>query len=302
MRDFGLIGRNEPLFRTEDDLIADVLLETLLDTLKVLPYLFFAYLLLEILERKTEEKNIEAIGGSGKWGPVVGSLLGLVPQCGLSAASANFYAGGVITRGTMLAVFLSTSDEMLPIFLSRSAPLGFIAKVLLVKLIAGFAAGTLVDAAERRLGHRRHLAIHELCEQEGCECEHGVLRSALYHTAKITLFLLVTTFLVGLLVESIGEDAFAGFLLDRPVAGSFLAGLIGFIPNCASSIIICELYLRGGLGAGALLSGLLVGSGIGVLVLFRMNRNLRDNLITAGLLYGFGVAFGMAAGALPMFG
>ena len=282
-------------------MIIDVLLDTILDTLKVLPYLFLAYLLLEILERKTEEKNIEAIGGSGKWGPVVGSLLGLVPQCGLSAASANFYAGGVITRGTMLAVFLSTSDEMLPIFLSRSAPMGFILKVLAVKLVSGIIAGLLVDYFERRLGRKPHLAIHELCEQEGCECEQGVLHSALYHTAKITLFLLVTTFLVGLVMESIGEDAIAGFILNRPVAGSFLAGLIGFIPNCASSIIICELYLRGGMSAGALLSGLLVGSGIGILVLFRMNKNLKDNLVTAGLLYAFGVTLGMAAGALPIF-
>lgn len=282
-------------------LVLHVLIHTLEDSLKLLPFLFAAYLLIELIEHKAEEKTVALVHRAGAWGPVAGSLLGVIPQCGFSAATANLYAGGVITRGTLLAVFLSTSDEMLPILLSHSVPGGFILKILAFKALAGMAAGILVDAVERRFFPGREISIGEMCRKEGCRCEEGILPSALRHTLKIFLFLLGITLAVNLAVELVGDDRLTGFILNRPVVGELLAGLIGLIPNCAASVVLTTLYLEGGMSAGAMLSGLLAGSGVGYLVLARMNRHAKDNLITLGLLYAFGVFFGLLAGLLPIF-
>lgn len=275
---------------------------TALDCLKLLPFLFAAYFLIELIEQKAEEQTVALVNRAGRWGPVMGSLLGVIPQCGFSAATANLYAGGLITRGTLLAVFLSTSDEMLPILLSSNAPMGFILKVLGFKILAGILAGVIVDTVAVHFHFHREKHIHDLCEQDDCKCEDGsVLKSALIHTGKIFLFLFGIMFLIELAVELVGTERLAGFILNRPVIGELLAGVIGLIPNCASSILLTTLYLQGGMSAGAMISGLLVGSGVGLLVLLRMNRDIRDNLITLGLLYAFGVAFGMIAGVLPIF-
>ena len=282
-------------------MLLDVIKDSVLDCLKILPFLFAAYLAIEIIEHKAEEQTVAIVHRAGRWGPVLGGALGVIPQCGFSAATANLYAGGIISRGTLLAVFLSTSDEMLPIFISHSVPIGFILRVLGYKLLCGVAAGLIIDTLEHRLHRERERTIHEMCEQEGCRCEDGVLKSALRHTVKIFAFLLAVTFAVALAVEGLGEEKLGGFILNRPVLGELLAGLIGLIPNCAASVVITSLYLEGGMSAGAMLSGLLVGSGVGLLVLFRMNRPLRDNLLTLAVLYGFGVAFGLLSRLLPIF-
>ncbi len=275
---------------------------TALDCLKLLPFLFLAYLLIEFIEHTAEEKTVAMVNRAGRLGPVIGSLLGVIPQCGFSAATANLYAGGLITRGTLLAVFLSTSDEMLPILLSNNAPLGFIAKLLGFKILAGILAGIIVDTVAKHFDFHHHRHIHDLCEQDDCKCEDGsILKSALIHTGKIFLFLFGIMLLIELAVESVGTERLAAFIFNRPVVGELLAGIIGLIPNCASSILLTTLYLQGGMSAGAMLSGLMVGSGVGILVLLRMNRNIRDNLVTIGLLYAFGVGFGMIAGILPIF-
>ncbi len=276
----------------------DILLDVLLDSVKILPFLFGAYLLIELLETVSEEKTVALVHKAGKWGSVIGGTLGVIPQCGFSAATANLYAGGIITRGTVLAVFLSTSDEMLPIFISRSVPLPLILKVLGYKLVVGVIVGLLVDSFEK---HEEREHIHDLCEQEGCNCEDGIFKSALRHTIKIFGFLLLVNFLVSLAVETVGTERLAGFILNKPVIGPLLSGLIGLIPNCAASVVITELYLQGGMTAGAMLAGLLVGSGVGILVLCRMNKDWKDNLKTIGLLYAAGVAFGCIAELLPIF-
>lgn len=275
----------------------EVLEEALIDTLKVIPFLFLAYLLLEATEHRAEEHSVKWVDKAGKWGPVIGSALGVIPQCGFSAATTNLYAGGVITRGTMLAVFLSTSDEMLPILISRHAPGSFILNVLAFKFLVGLTVGFLVDLTEKR--HQKPLdkqkSIEDLCEQEGCNCEDGVLKSAVFHTLKITAFLFVTSLIMGLFVEAVGPEHLAHFILNKPVAGELLSGLVGIIPNCAASVIITELYLSGGMSLGAMLSGLLVSAGVGILVLFRINKDVKDNLLTVGLLYAAGVIFGLLA-------
>lgn len=279
----------------------DALLDTVIDSLKLLPFLFAAYLAIEIIEDRAEEKTVAVIHSAGRWGPVLGAGLGVIPQCGFSAATSNLYAGGLITRGTLLAVFLSTSDEMLPILISGGAPAGFILKVLLYKVMVGITVGLAADAAEKALGRERHKTLHELCEQEDCRCEDGILKSALRHTVKIFAFLFIVTLLMNLAVEALGPERLGSFILNRPVLGEVLAGLIGLIPNCAASVVLTELYLQGATSAGAMLSGLLVGSGVGLLVLLRMNKDLRDNLVTLGILYAGGVLFGILAEALGIF-
>lgn len=279
----------------------DALLDTVIDSLKLLPFLFAAYLAIEIIEDRAEEKTVAVIHSAGRWGPVLGAGLGVIPQCGFSAATSNLYAGGLITRGTLLAVFLSTSDEMLPILISGGAPAGFILKVLLYKVMVGITVGLAADAAEKALGRERHKTLHELCEQEDCRCEDGILKSALRHTVKIFAFLFVVTLVMNLAVEALGPERLGSFILNRPVLGEVLAGLIGLIPNCAASVVLTGLYLQGATSAGAMLSGLLVGSGVGLLVLLRMNKDLRDNLVTLGILYAGGVLFGILAEALGIF-
>ena len=276
----------------------DIIIDVVVDCLKILPFLFLTYLAIEIIEEKAEEKTVELVNRSGKLGPVIGGALGVIPQCGFSAATSNLYASGIITRGTLIAVFLSTSDEMLPILISRSVPVSFIIKVLVYKMLCGIAAGMLIDFVERKLGRKNDRTIHEMCEQEGCKCEDGILKSALRHTIKIFLFLLAVTFIVSVAVEFVGTERISGFILNKPVIGELLAGLIGLIPNCAASVVITELYLQGGMTAGAMLSGLLVGSGVGLLVLFRMDRKRKDCFITLGLLYLSGVLLGIAGNLL----
>ena len=276
----------------------DVLLDTLLDSLKILPFLFLAFLVIELIEHKAGEKTLELINRSGRFGPLIGSLLGVIPQCGFSAATSNLYAGGVITKGTLIAVFLSTSDEMLPILISEKAPAALILKILAVKVVVGIIAGFIIDIF---LGGRvRKAHIGDLCNDADCHCEEHLLLSVLKHTAQIFVFVFVVSLALNVAVYFLGEERLSAFILNRPVVGEVLSGVIGLIPNCAASVVITQLYLQGGMSAGALLSGLLVNSGVGILILFRMNRNLKDNLSSLVMLYAFGVAFGIIAGLLSI--
>ena len=276
--------------------MTDVILDTLLDTLKLLPFLFITYLVLEIIERKAESGSLKLVRQSGVWGPVVGAALGLVPQCGFSASASNLYAQRLISAGTLLAVFLSTSDEMLPIMISSSAGAGLIFKVLATKLIAGIVVGLLIDKVFRLFRHDgEHVDLHEICEQEHCHCdEKGVLVSSILHTLQIAAFILIIIFLLNLVIHYVGEDTLAGIILNRPIIGPLLSAVVGLIPNCASSIVITELFLSGAMSTGAMLSGLLCASGVGLLVLFRINkRHMGENLKLLCTLYVSSVIIGI---------
>jgi hypothetical protein len=277
-------------------MLLEVWTDALLDTVRLLPFLFLTYLLMEYLEHKAGRKSAHLMGRAGRLGPLFGAAAGVVPQCGFSAAASSLFSGGVITAGTLLAVFLSTSDEMLPIFISEAVALPVILKILASKVAIGAVTGFAVDLVLRRRkisGKEHHKDIHDLCEHEHCHCEKGIWRSALRHTLQIALFLLILSFFIGLAIHLAGEEALKDFLTGRPVLGVFLAGLIGLIPNCASSVTITELYLQGMLGAGQMMAGLLVGAGVGVLVLFRTNRDMKENLKITAILYGIGVLWGL---------
>lgn len=269
-----------------------VIQETLVDTLKLIPFLFLTYLAMEYLEHRTGEKAQKLIRGADHSGPILGGLLGIVPQCGFSAAASNLYAGRVISLGTLLAIYLSTSDEMLPILISEQASAELILRILLAKAGIGMAAGLAVDLVMRRRGTKEH-HIHDICEQEHCHCEKGVFRSALSHTGQITLFILLVTFVLNLTLHFVGEEALANLILNRPLLGPALAGIVGLIPNCAGSVAITQLYLEGAMGLGAAMAGLLTGSGVGLLVLFRINHDKKENLKILGLLYVIGALVGI---------
>lgn len=270
--------------------------DSVLDSAKLIPFLFITYLAMEYLEHRTGNSLHRLVKRAGRVGPVIGGLLGIVPQCGFSTAAANLYAGRVITLGTLLAIFLSTSDEMLPILLSERASGGMILKILLAKAVFGMAAGLAVDLVLRKKNAADQGEIHDICEQEHCHCEKGIFRSALYHTIQITFFILAVSFGLNLILHFVGEEALTNLILNRPVAGPMLAGLVGLIPNCAGSVVITQLYLQGGMSLGAAMAGLLAGSGVGLLVLFRVNHNRGENLKILGLLYGIGVAAGIIMG------
>ena len=279
-------------------------LHTLTDTAKVLPFLFLTYLLMEFLEHKAGDGVEKGIKRAGRFGPLAGGALGLVPQCGFSAAASGLYTGRVITTGTLIAVYLSTSDEMLPILISTGAEIPLIIKLLGTKLFIGVAAGFCIDGVayliRQRRGAKPQPQIEDLCERENCDCGNHFVLSALKHTLYITLFLLLFTFIMNLTVELVGEETIGALVLNRPVLGSVLAALVGLIPNCASSIVLTSLYMEGVLSSGAMLSGLLVNAGVGIAVLFRNNRPVRDSLRILLVLWCIAVLSGILIDITPI--
>lgn len=262
------------------------------DTLKLLPFLFGTYLAMELLEHKAGDGVQKAIKKAGRLGPLIGGLLGLVPQCGFSAVVASLYAARIVTPGTVLAVFLATSDEMLPVFLGAGLPAGTILAVMGIKLLVAVIFGFLCDLFFCRGGIQHH--VSHFCDEEHCHCEQGVLRSALHHTLHIFAFVLGINVLLALVLELVGVQTLAGSLRALPVLGQGITALIGLIPNCAASVAVATLYTKGVISAGAMLAGLLTGAGVGLLVLFRTNRNMRQNLLFVVALFGIGLAVGVA--------
>lgn len=278
----------------------DIILDSLLDTAKLIPFLLLTYIVMEYLEHRAGAATIRLVRRGGKWGPVIGAAVGVVPQCGFSAAAASLYAGRVITLGTLIAIFLSTSDEMLPILISAHASPVLIAQILGIKVILGMAAGFCIDLFYRGK-QQEHEHIHELCEHDHCHCgEEGIVKSALLHTLQIAGFILIINFVLNLLLDQVGADTLSQWIWNRPVIGELLSGAVGLIPNCASSVAITQLYLEGAMDFGAMMSGLLANTGVGLLVLCRSNRHSRENLKIIGLLYGISVVGGLIAGLLPI--
>lgn len=352
----------------------DALLDACLDTLKVFPFLLVTYLFMEWLEHGAGKKFERAIAKGGRVGPLIGALLGVIPQCGFSGAAATLYAGRVVTLGTLVAVFASTSDEMIPIMLSEAAPPALIGGILLVKVITGIVCGLVLDFVLTKTGRlhtglsslKRHQGhgdndIHELCEEEGCECSdedsellqprrtdpadsdpagscpqpertdpaagslqpgrtdpaaegalsahnhghghghhHGIFVPALKHSVNVTIFIFVVTLGINLLAEAGLEGALAS-VTQAPFLSPIVMALFGFIPNCAVSVGMTQLYLEGVMSGGALVSGLTVNSGIGLIVLFRTNRDFNENLRIMAVMLAVGVLAGWVIQLVGLF-
>ena len=265
------------------------------DSLKILPFLFITYLVMEVLEKKAGEKTNLWLEKAGKAGPIAGGILGVIPQCGMSTAASNLYAGRIISVGTLIAIYLSTSDEMLPIMISRSVDTMIIVKILVIKVVFAMIAGFLIDFAYRIMKKEEHqeMKIHDFCEHEHCHCEDGVLKSALRHTVQIFLFVFLITVALNIGVEVIGEERLADFILNKPILGPVLAGMIGLLPNCAASVVITQMFLDGLMSFGTMMAGLLVGAGVGILVLLRVNEDRTESFKIIGALYSVGVLGGI---------
>ena len=271
----------------------DIILDTLIDSLKLLPFLFIAFLIIELVEHKLNKQTKELVSKSGKVGPLIGSLLGLFPQCGFSVMATNLYVTRIITLGTLISIYLATSDEMLPIMLSQKVAFIEILKLLGIKFICGMIWGFIIDLLFNKMSMKKNVN-YEICDEDHCNChEEGVIKSTLIHTLKTLLFIILVTFLLNILLHFIGEDNLSKLFLKNSIFGPFISSIIGLIPNCGASIVITELYLNGAISLGAAMSGLLTGSGVALLVLFKENKNIKENISILGLLYGIGVISGI---------
>ena len=276
----------------------EILEDAILDTIKLVPFLFITYLIMEYIENKTSDKAKETIKKSGRFGPLIGGIVGIFPQCGFSVSATNLYAARVISIGTLISVYLSTSDEMLPIFLYNKSILGIdlIVKILLIKLFIAVVCGFIVDFIfkMRNKNNSNTDTIVDLCEHEHCHChEQGILKSSLKHTISITLYILITSLIINCFIHLIGEEVIGEFLTNNFILGPIISSLIGLIPNCAASVIITNLYIENVINGACLISGLLTGAGVGIMVLFKVNKDLKENLKIMGIVYGVGVIAGI---------
>lgn len=273
----------------------DAILDSLIDTVKLIPFLLITYIIMEFIEHKTSHKTKDAIKKSGHFGPLIGGILGVVPQCGFSAAASSLYSARIITLGTLIAVFLSTSDEMLPILISEAVDVRIILSILGIKLVIAIIVGFIIDLFFRKKFETSEdePEIKDLCEHEHCHCEHGIFKSALKHTINITLYIFIISLVLNIIIYFIGEDNLAHILNSTPIIGPIIASLVGLIPNCASSVIITQLYLSKVLNFATMIAGLLVNTGVGLLILFRTNKDLKENIKITVLLFAIGVIFGI---------
>ena len=275
--------------------ILEIFKDTAIYTIKLIPFLFITYLIMEYIEHKTSNKLRDTIKKSGKFGPLLGAVVGIFPQCGFSVSATNLYAGRVITIGTLIAVYITTSDEMLPILLTEAVPITTILTILEIKLVLGIIAGFIVDIIFNfvKKEHQEHDDIEELCEHEHCHCEEGIVSSATKHTLNITIFIFVITLILNGIITYIGEDTIAHFISKNIILGPIIAGLIGLVPNCAASVILTELFISNVISMPVLISGVAVNAGVGLLVLFKTNKNIKENVSIIGILYAIGVISGI---------
>ncbi len=283
----------------------EIIEDAVIDSIKLLPFLFITYLIMEYIEHKMGEKSKKAIKKAGRFGPIVGGILGAFPQCGFSVSATNLYAGRVITLGTLIAVYLSTSDEMLPILVSEAVEPIIILKILGIKIIIGIIAGIIIDFVVSKFfikkQENKEEEIGHICEEEHCHCnEKGIIKSSIKHTLSIFIFVLIITFLINIIVHIIGEENIENWILNKPVLGPIISSLIGLIPNCASSVIITNMYLENVISFGSMIAGLLTGAGVGLAVLFKTNDRLKENMYIVALIYVIGVISGIAIELLNM--
>lgn len=270
----------------------DIILDTLLDTLKLMPFLFIAFLIIELIEHKLNNKNKKVLTKSKKYGVILGSLLGVIPQCGFSVMATNLYITRIITLGTLISVYLSTSDEMLPILISQKVAPSIIIKILLIKVLFAIIYGIIIDLIISKT-KKKEQENYQICDEDHCHCEKGILKSALKHTLNISLFILIINFIINIIFTYIGEDFLSKLFLKDTIFSPFITSLIGLIPNCGASVILTELYLNNAINLSSLISGLLTGSGTALIVLFKGNKSVKENLLIVLLLYLLGAFSGI---------
>lgn len=269
----------------------EIILEAVIDTLKLVPFLFIAFLIIEFIEHKMSDKSKKIITKSDKFGPIIGSILGIIPQCGFSSLATNLYVTRIISLGTLISIYLSTSDEMLPLLLSENVSMNIIITILLIKVFVGMFFGFLIDFFLRK---KEKVSInYDICDEEDCNCSHGIFISSIKHTFNILTFILVCNFIINILFEYLGHDYLSKLFLKNSLFSPFVTSLIGLIPNCGSSVVLTQLFINDAISMSALISGLLTGSGVATLVLLKENKNKKESLFIILLIYLIGVISGI---------
>ena len=276
--------------------LKEVLLDALTDTLTVIVFLFLTYLLMEYIEHRASDKLTAFLKKSGPLAPAMGSALGAVPQCAFSAMASNLYTGRVITLGTLIAVFLSTSDEMLPILISGSVDIGKIFIILGYKAAVALAVGFAVDILMKIFSKKEQdIDIDRICENDNCHCERGIFYSALHHTVTISIFIFAVTLVINTLIFFVGTDRLSELGSSSFGLSHLIFAIIGLIPGCATSVAISTLGIRGIISAGTMLAGLFPGAGVGIIILWRQNHNKKENLLIMLTVVAAGFLFGILA-------
>lgn len=271
------------------DLFIDVIKDTLIDALKLIPFLFIAFLLMEVVEHNLSKKMTDKITNT-KFGPVIGSILGAIPQCGFSVLASNLYVARIITLGTLISIYLSTSDEMLPILISSNVPVKDILVIVLSKVIIGMIAGIIIDLIYHPKYNKKD---YHVCDDEKCDCDESIIKSSIIHTVKTLIYIVIITFVLNMLFSYLNEDIIGKLFLKDNIFAALLSSLLGLIPNCAASVMITELYLKGVITIGTCIGGLLTGSGVGLLVLFKNNKNIKENIKIMLIIYLIGSIVGV---------
>lgn len=265
----------------------DIFIDTVVDSLKLLPFLFLSFFLIEFIEHKCLDKSKKIIENSGKFGPLFGGLLGAIPQCGFSVLATNLYITRILSLGSLIAIYLSTSDEMLPIFITNKVPFNQIFLIVLIKVVVGILFGFIIDFIFRK----KKKFDNNICDD--CDCEESLLKSSLIHTFKTVSFIFIITLILNILFENLDISVIEKLFMKNSLLNPFLVSLIGLIPSCGSSVMISELYINNVISFGSLISGLLVNSGVALLVLFRNNKHFKENLFILLLLYFISVLVGV---------
>jgi len=256
--------------------MSEILLDAFFDVLRLIPFLFLSFIVMELIEHRLNNKI--KLTKVNKYGPLAGATLGIIPQCGFSTIASNLYAARVISLGTLIAMYLSTSDEMIPIMISYQVNSSIIIKILVIKFLLGFLFGFIIDLVYRK---KRNTEIKEFCEDEHCHCEDGILKSSIVHTMKIVIFIFFINIVLNMIID---REMIVNFITNNKILAPVITSIFGLIPNCVSSIIITELYIEKIITFGSCISGLLSGSGVGILVLFKQNKCLKENFIILVLL------------------
>lgn len=287
------------------EIIKEGLADAFVDSLKLTPFLFVTYIIMGFLEKASKDKSRKMIAAAGPMSPVIGAALGAFPQCGFSAAASNLYAAGIINMGTLLAVFMSTSDEMIPVFIAEKLPVTLLLKLVLAKIVIGAVTGVLVAVLFKRFFVKQEHEFEVVREEHSCShgCCHsnrGILADSAIHTLQIMLFIFLITVVINVIIMFTGKDVLAAFFRANPYLGQIMAGLVGLIPNCAASVIISQLYIEKVISLGALMSGLLVSAGVGLLVLIRENTNVKENITIIAILYVTSLLWGFLVDAIGL--
>lgn len=276
--------------------MTDIFMDAVSDSVKLLPFLFTAFCILEIFSHRSVPLRTDRLKRIRYAGPLLGALAGCIPQCGIPVLAIHLYSGSLITPGTLIAVMLSTSDEAVLVLLNEPAGQKAFLPLMLIRFTAGILAGYVTDlflgrffTAPDKIASHGH---DDFCHR------HGVILSALSHTAELFVYLFAFTLVLNVLLQTVGLKTLERLLLNGSVLQIFPAALIGLIPSCASALFLCELYLDGILGFASLAAGLCTSAGAGLLVLFRAHMKKKELFKLLLFLYGVAVTAGLVTALL----